>query len=315
MSARAPIALFAYRRPDHLRRTLESLARCNGFADSPVYLFVDGAKGGADASDVASTRDVARALLGDRAEYRLSPENRGLSRSIVGGVEAVLEQHGRVIVVEDDMQLGAGFLDYMNGTLDRYAEEPRVWQVSGYMFDVPEFKDRDQALLLPLTTSWGWATWARAWRNFDAAATGWQALAQDRALRRRFNLDNAFDYASMLEAQMHGVGDSWAIRWYWSLFRGDALAVFPPVSLVRNTGMDGSGTHGRGVMRRFGNSVPGTESATGTWRWPDAIATADADYEAVRRALWRQNGGVAGMVADRLRRVRRALRGYPRSPA
>jgi hypothetical protein len=314
MSARAPVAVFAYRRPDHLRRTLESLARCNGFADSPLYLFADGAKGEADAADVSATRDVARALLGDRAEYRLSPENRGLSRSIVRGVEAVLERHARVIVVEDDMQLGAGFLDYMNGALDRYAEEPRVWQVSGYMFDVPEFAGRDRALFLPLTTSWGWGTWAREWRNFDAAANGWQALAQDRALRRRFNFGGAFDYASMLEEQMRGFGDSWAIRWYWSLFRGDALAVFPPVSMVRNTGMDGSGTHGRGLARRFAIPAPGN-GFPGTLRWPDAIATDDADYAAVRRALWRQNGGVAGMLADRLRGLRRKLRRSPRGGA
>jgi hypothetical protein len=312
MIARAPIAVFAYRRPDHLRRTLESLARCNGFAESQVYVFADGAKGEADAADVAATRDVARTLLGDRAEYRFSPENRGLSRSIVGGVEAVLERHGAVIVVEDDMEFGAGFLDYMNGALDRYAEEPRVWQVSGYMFDVAEFAGRDRALFLPLTTSWGWGTWARAWRHFDAAATGWRALSGERELRRRFNFGGVFDYASMLEEQMRGVGDSWAIRWYWSLFRGDALAVFPPVSLVRNTGMDGSGTHGRGVMRRFENSVPGTEFSV---RWPEAILIDDADYAAVRRALWRQNGGVAGMAADRLRRLRRKLRRSSRGPA
>jgi hypothetical protein len=116
----------------------------------------------------------------------------------------------------------------------------------------------------------------------------------------------------MLEDQMHGVGDSWAIRWYWSLFRGEGLALFPPVSLVRNTGMDGSGTHGRGLMRRFANSVPGTEFS---FRWPDAIATDDADYAAVRRALWRQNGGVIGMAADRLRRLRRIARRLARGGA
>lgn len=312
MTARAPIAVFAYRRPAHLRRTLESLSRCAGFAGSPVYLFADGAKGQADADDVAATREVAREVLGARARYAMSAANQGLSRSIVGGVGKVLEHHDRVIVVEDDMDLAPGFLEYMNAGLERYAAEDRVWQVSGYMFDVQEFAGRDRALFLPLTTSWGWATWRRAWGQFDAAATGWPALSGDRHLRRRFNFDGAFDYASMLEDQMHGVGDSWAIRWYWSLFRGEGLALFPPVSLVRNTGMDGSGTHGRGLMRRFANSVPGTEFS---FRWPDAIATDDADYAAVRRALWRQNGGVIGMAADRLRRLRRIARRLARGGA
>jgi len=301
MSARAPIAVFAYRRPDHLRRTLESLARCHGFADSPLYLFADGAKGEADAADVAATRDVARALLGDRAEYRLSPENRGLSRSVIGGVEAVLERHDGVIVVEDDMELSPSFLDYMNSALERFRDEPRVMQVSGHMFDVPEFARRDRALLLPFTTSWGWATWRRAWRQFDPDARGWQDLSRDGTLRRRFNLGGAFDFATMLERQMIGIGDSWAVRWYWSVFRAGGLVVFPPATLVRNTGMDGSGTHGRGLLRKF---RPVAEPLrVGSLQLPGDVRVDPDELAAVRRAIWRQNGGVAGQLVDRLRRL------------
>lgn len=301
MTSRAPIAVFAYRRPDHLRRTLESLARCAGFAESPVYLFADGAKGEADAADVAATRDVARAFLGERAECRLSPENRGLSRSVVGGVEAVLERHDGVIVVEDDMELGPAFLDYMNSALERFRDEPRVMQVSGHMFDVPEFAGRDRALLLPFTTSWGWATWRRAWRQFDPDAHGWQELSREGALRKRFNLDGAFDFATMLERQMIGIGDSWAVRWYWSVFRAGGLVVFPPATLVRNTGMDGSGTHGRGLVRKFRPAAEPLQVAS--LQLPDAVRVDPDELAAVRRAIWRQNGGIAGQIVDRLRRL------------
>lgn len=302
MSGLAPVAIFIYRRPQHLRRTLASLLACEGFGDSPVHVFADGARGAADAGDVAAARAVAREMLGERPEYHLSPANRGLSASVLGGVAQVLRQCDRVVVLEDDMELSPGFLRYMNAALQRFADEPRVMQVSGHMFDVPAFAGRDAALLLPMTTSWGWATWRRAWRNFDAEAQGWRHLARDRELRRHFNLGGVYDYATMLERQMNGVGDSWAIRWHWSVFQAGGLTVFPPVSMVRNTGMDGSGTHGRGLLRRLRAVPPALHP--GPLRLPDRVAVDARDFAAVRRAIWHHNAGVVGSLADRIRRLR-----------
>lgn len=301
MNSMAPIAVFAYRRPAHLRRTLASLTACEGFAESRLFLFADGARGAADADGAAAARAVAREMLGDAAEYHLSPTNRGLSNSIISGVGTVLERYDRVIVVEDDMELSRGFLRYTNAALDRYAGEPAVMQVSGHMFDVPAFVGRDRALFLPLTTSWGWGTWRRAWATFDAAATGWRELRGDRDLRRRFNIDGAYDYASMLERQMGGVGDSWAIRWHWSVFRAGGVSLFPPVSMVRNTGMDGSGTHGRGLLRQLRSSPPALHP--GPLQLPATVAVEPADFAAVRHAIRRHNAGALGMLADRLRRL------------
>ena len=95
-----------------------------------------------------------------------------------------------------------------------------------------------------MTTTWGWATWARAWEAYDPAATGWEQLQQDRPLRRRFDLDGAYPYTWLMKRQQRGQSDSWGIRWYWSVFQAQGLSVFPPRTLVSNTGQDGSGTHG-----------------------------------------------------------------------
>lgn len=299
----APVAIFAYNRPDHLRRTLLSLMACDGFDAAQVTVFCDGARGPAHGDAVAQARAVAQEILGSKADLRFSVQNQGLARSILGGVTELVEAHGRVIVIEDDFDLAPGFLTYMNAALHRYADDARVYQVSGHMFDVPEFAGRDRAMLLPFTTTWGWGTWARAWSAFDPAATGWQQVTRDRALRKRFNMGGVYDYATMLERQMAGKRDSWGIRWYWSVFQQDGLTVFPPASLVRNTGQDGSGTHGGGSIRKFSD-------AESQIQWPKAIdmpagpaAVDQAGFEAVCRAIWRQNGGWLGRVVDLGKRV------------
>lgn len=295
----APVVIFAYRRPEHLRHTLASLMRCDGFGQSPVIVYGDGPRTTDETASVMATREVARALLGDRAEYHFSEVNRGLSRSVIVGVGEVVVRFGRAIVVEDDLELSPTFLTFMNRALDRYADEEKIFQVSGYQFDAPRLRDSSSALFLPFTVSWGWATWKRAWDQFDPMATGWNALRMDKGLRRRFNLDDTYNYATMLVRQMEGHRDSWAIRWYWSVFRMNGLVLFPPYTLVRNTGFDGSGTHGRGLICRFSKvrtDIPSTDI-----NLPESAFLDAGSYAIVKEALYGQNGGWIAHITDRFR--------------
>lgn len=300
MATPAPIVIFIYKRADHLLRNLASLKRCRGFADSAIIVYGDGPRIEADRAGVEAARRVAAERLGSRAEYHFREQNIGLAASIITGVTEVTRRYGRAIVIEDDLELSEHFLAYMNAGLDKYADDEAVYQVSGQLFRTPEFEGRTRALFLPFTSSWGWGTWNRAWRRFDPTAAGWRRLAHDPALRRRFNLDGAYDFSTMLERQMAGLGDSWAIRWYWSVFRNDGKVCFPPVSLVRNTGMDGSGTHGRGILRRFRGHA-GLQPIDRI-DLPDRTVVDPLDFELVKRAVWRQNGGWIGTATDLIRR-------------
>jgi acetyltransferase-like isoleucine patch superfamily enzyme len=242
----APIALFVYSRPEHTRRTLQSLARCPEWARSQIFVYADGAKKPELAAEVAETRRVVRALA-PHATLVEQPTNRGLARSIIAGTTELCERFGRVIVVEDDLDVAPGFLAFLNAGLDRYADDDGVMQVSAYQFPV---ELDPQALFLGFPTSWGWATWKRAWQHFDPDARGYGALVADPQLRHRFDLDGSYPYFEMLERQRRGEVDSWAIRWHLSVFLRAGLVLYPGRTLVANTGFDGSGTHG-GVGQGF----------------------------------------------------------------
>jgi hypothetical protein len=301
-SGLAPIAIMAFRRPLHLRVTLQALLACPEFLDSEVHVYVDGPRNEADVADVEATRQVARELLGGHAAFHFADQNRGLAHSIIAAVTAMVAAHGRVIVLEDDLVVASNTIAFFNAALQRYEHNPQVMQVSAHMFEAVPWADRSTALMLPFTTSWGWATWARAWQHFDPEATGWEALASDRSLRRAFNQQGAYDFASMLERQMQGLRDSWAIRWYWSVFRAQGLVLYPPQSLVKNTGFDGSGSHGRAALRRFGDVPLAQAAAQGLPAWPERPEVVEADLSAVRRAIRSGNGGWKGWLADRGRR-------------
>lgn len=299
MASLAPIAIFIYARPDHLRHTLTSLRNSPGFAESPVFVFADGPKKPEQAPQVEAARAVAREMLGERATYRFADGNKGLARSIIGGVDELTQSFGRAIVVEDDLGLSPQFLPYMNAALDSYADADHVYQVSGHMFDVPALRNSRRAALLPFTTTWGWGTWRRAWQHFDPASSGWERLQADRAFRHRFNLDGCYDYATMLERQMRARADSWGVRWYWSVFNRQGLAVYPPQTLVDNRGMDGSGSHGRGLFRDYTRAM---DSAAAVPEFPEPVLDPGI-LAAAQAAIYRQNGGALGKVVDKIKKL------------
>lgn len=300
--SQAAIAIFIYNRPEHLAATLDSLVRCPGFDDAVIYVFGDGPKTALDFAAVQSARLVVGQRLQGRAQFVFSEVNQGLSRSITKGVAHVLVHHETVIVVEDDLLVSPGFLSFMNHSLDHFADDLNVFQVSGYSPFGPD-DGQSGAVLLPWTSTWGWATWRRAWAAYDPDAVGWQTLKRDRALRRRFNLAGAYDYAHMLELQMAGRRDSWGIRWYWSVFMLGGLVCYPPSSLVLNRGFDGSGTHGRGVARNLGviSRAPSTDATSMVF---PAHSSLNSEACAKAQALvWQRNGGRVGALRDFVNRV------------
>ena len=306
-SLNAPVALFCFNRPQHLERMLTSLMACRGFESTSLFVYADGPRHEADRPLVAAVREALARRLPASATVIARPANVGLAANIIDGVSTLCQTHGRVIVIEDDLLLDPRFLHFMNEALERYADMAHVYQISGYMFDVPALAGQREAVFLPHSSTWGWATWQRAWQHFDPLATGWQTLTRDATMRRRFNLDNAYDYASMLESHMRGHINSWGVRWYWTVFKAGALVVFPPFSLVDNTGFDGSGTHGRGWLRRFGHAGAAAVPS-GPISLPGSAVLDERIRRQVRDTVWRHNGSWLGQMVSRGRRAVQRLR-------
>lgn len=90
---------------------------------------------------------------------------------------------------------------------------------------------------------WGWATWKRGWNLFNANGLQLLQQLQEKKLEKEFDLDGCYDYTKMLQDQIDGKNNSWAIRWRASAFLADKLTLYPSKSLVHNIGFDNSGTH------------------------------------------------------------------------
>src|SRR5690606_23296506 len=136
----APIALFVYNRPRHTLQTLEALAKNDLAKYSTLYVFSDGPQSDAPDHDtmlISRVREVVDSQNWCAETIHIKRDtNLGLAENIVSGVTQVLQRHGRVIVLEDDIITGTGFLTFMNDALSVYAQDEQVMHISGYMFPV-----------------------------------------------------------------------------------------------------------------------------------------------------------------------------------
>jgi hypothetical protein len=258
----SPIVLFAFARPDHILRTLEALA-ANVLADqSDLIVYSDAARNESEAVKVRAVRDLVNAASGFRSLTVIEREtNYGLARNIVEGVTEVCKHYGRVIVLEDDIVTSPHFLSFMNAALDRYADDPCVWHVSGWNYPIdPE--GLGDAFFWRAMNCWGWATWADRWEFFQKDP---QCLIEswDEEKIKRFNLDGAHDFWGQITANQAGNLDTWAIFWYATIFENGGLCLNPARSFVSNIGHDGSGENCGGsdlfTVNQFGqkfNDLP-----------------------------------------------------------
>jgi len=252
----APIALFVYSRLSHTRLTVEALLNNPGVEFSDLIIFSDAARIPGKQTNVDEVRDYLKTITGFRSiTIHHRPYNFGLAKSIIDGVTKVVNERGRIIVLEDDIVTSPYFLTYMNEALNKYADDDRVISIHGYVYPVKE--NLPEAFFLPGADCWGWATWSRGWKLFNPDG---QYLLDDlrtRKLTHAFDYNGAYAYTKMLEEQISGINDSWAVRWYASAFLARKLTLYPGRSLVRNIGNDSSGSH-CGDTDRFESKMSAT---------------------------------------------------------
>lgn len=243
----APIVVFAFKRPQHLRRVLLGLAANELAAESPLIICCDGPKDGATQADrnaIGQVREIAHAATGFASvEVLEAPANKGLARSVIEGVTRVVEQHDRVIVVEDDAEVAPHFLRFMNDALDTYAQDEQVFAVGGWSYYADPDKLGD-TYLIRYPDSLTWAVWKRSWRKFEPDGTALLAQLEERALLKTLDADGRVSYFSrMLKDQVAGRIDSWAIRWTASCVLHGGLTVFPARPVALNKGHGAGATH------------------------------------------------------------------------
>jgi hypothetical protein len=244
----SPILLFAYRRVESLKKTIDALRENYEAADAELFVFCDGPKNANDKEKVDEVHRYVNTVEGFKRKMVFkSDKNKGLARSIIDGVSYVMENYDAVIVLEDDLVTSRNFLVYMNSALRFYEDEQKIFSISAFTYPIrkPEGYPYD-VFFNNRACSTGWATWKDRWNAVD-----WNRL-------KNANLEEVLrtkalgtDFPSLIQKYRTNKIDSWAVPWCYHQFTQKSLTVYPVISKIQNVGFGGDATHTSQTARRF----------------------------------------------------------------
>lgn len=296
---KVPLLIFAFNRPEHFEKCLQSILRCHDLELVEIFVIIDGPRNKNDINDISKVHYIAKHLLHKKGNIIENEKNYGLYKSISKYVSKKVNEFGKVIVVEDDLIVAKNFIRYMIKALEYYKDNDQVMQISGFMYDLPNQDKHNRTRLLPITSTWGWATWRKSWKHFqDFNEVDVKNFLLDSSKKKSFNLDGIYDFTYLLRERLNGNNQSWGILWYFSVFHRNGLVIYPPSTLVNNIGHDGSGTHGRGILTGYSSSskIDGKVDKDIIF----SLTKNPNDYLYLKNAIWKLNGGSLGWLKSKI---------------
>lgn len=246
--ALAPVAFFCFNRPDHTLKTLSAIKNNQLSSETILYIFSDGPRKNDSLETIEKIREVRKIIRKEQwckeVVFVEAERNQGLLQSISKGVTEVVNRHGKVIVIEDDVMVSKGFLNFMNKALDMYEKDEKVMHLGGYSpLGRINYKPEESTFFYNHTFCWGWATWQRAWKYFSTDGEFLRKRIKKEGKMRYINLDDTFEAYWGIKYIMEGRFQSWNYFWHTCVNLNGGLCLHPAESLIENIGFDGSGTN------------------------------------------------------------------------
>jgi len=236
-----PVLLLIFKRPDLTGAVLETLR-----AVKPARLFV--AADGPGTAEEKVLCERARSIIGKvdwacEVQTLFRNEHLGCRSAVSTAIDWFFESVDEGIILEDDVVASQSFFTYCRELLAHYRHDSSIMHISGENpLDHPVTDD--SYYFSKLQHCWGWATWKRAWRCFDAAMPTLDAFLESGAIQNIFFKKNQQQYWEEIFTKVRaGAIDSWAYIWTYTIFFQNGLWITPNRNLTRNIGFGAGSTH------------------------------------------------------------------------
>jgi hypothetical protein len=238
-----PVVLNIFNRADTAERVLERIALAK---PRKLFLIADGPRADRDgeAEQCAAARAIVRRVNWEcEVVTRFSQVNLGNRRCLSQGYDWVFGQIERAILLEDDCLPEPTFFRFCEELLERYADDTRVMTVGGDNFQFGRKATDDSYYFSRYHHLWGFATWGRAWKLYDADIKLWPRLRDTPWLLDAIGNEWGVRYWTKIFDDIYAKRfDVWDAQWGFAAWANSALGIVPAVNLISNIGFGAGAT-------------------------------------------------------------------------
>jgi hypothetical protein len=241
---KTPVVYLVYNRPKCVKRTFPVICSVK---PRVLFLIADGPKPdcATDFENCSKVREILENIDWPCKVYRnYSESNMGLKKRVSSGLSWVFEHVSEAIILEDDCLPHPEFFEFCEILLKRYESDERIWTVTGDNFQNGKRRGKASYYFSKYPHCWGWATWARAWKNYQGDIPFWPSWRESRGWKYFHNNRNEEKYwRAIFDKVYTGKINSWSYPWIGTVWYHNGLTATPNVNLVSNIGFGADGTH------------------------------------------------------------------------
>lgn len=292
-----PVLFLIFNRPDTTQKVFNEIRKAQ-----PRQLFVaaDGPRKDKpeDLEKCNKTREIIQQVDWECEVLILCrEENLGCKIAISSAIDWFFSQVDEGIILEDDCVPDQSFFPYCEELLMRYRNDERIMVISGNNFLFGEKIIEDSYFFSRYPLIWGWATWRRAWDNYDVDMKLWPKFKQNNRIKDILQDTIQEKYwEDIFDNTYSGNIDTWDYQWTFCCWIQNGLSVIPQVNLVTNIGFDEKASHTKKLTKRANMPV---HSILKPFTYPHFIIS-DADADRIMEKYIFPNPSLFGKIIRKI---------------
>ena len=235
-----PVVFMVFNRPAKTRRVFDAIKMAR---PTKLLIIADGPRNSEDETKCQQVREIIEAgvdwpceVLKNYSDKNLRPKLR-----ISSGLDWVFSQVEEAIILEDDCLPDQSFFPFCQELLEKYRDEPRIMQISGYNFVArnKKLKCEESYYFSNISSMSGWASWRRAWNYFDVNIKKWPEVKKSGLLNDILKDFAVIEhYNHLLDDYYAQKVDSWDTQWNFARYINGGICAISKNNLIQNIGFD-----------------------------------------------------------------------------
>ncbi len=233
-----PVAFIIFNRADTAALVFAEIRKAQ---PRKLFVIADGPRTPEEAEKCRAARAVIDGVDWDcEVLTNYAEANLGCGPRVSSGISWVFENVEEAIILEDDCLPDPSFFPFCEQMLAEYRDDLRVVHIAGTNA-IPDESREASYMFNRLTSIWGWATWRRAWQNYDYDMKVWPEYKKTTDLdyygKQKINVYNMFN------GHWNEPVNTWDIQWWFGCTARQEVSITPKVNLITNIGFRADATH------------------------------------------------------------------------
>ena len=239
-----PVLFLVFNRLDTTKRVFERIRKV---APPKLYIASDGHRDNREGEEekVKTVREYVLNSIDWKCEVKtlFREKNLGCGKAVSQAITWFFENEEMGIILEDDCLPSASFFPYCQELLYKYKSNSQIYHITGHNpLTYTEIPNSYYFVRIPHV--WGWATWRRAWKQYNFDIIDLDNFIKQRKINDVFNkgADRYYFIDVFKRIEKHDI-DTWDYQWTYTTFYNKGISINPAKNLITNIGFGPDATH------------------------------------------------------------------------